>query len=413
MATYTVQNLENDLIGILHGTTLSQVQNLNGVLWRAARDVLQDVDPQETKRTIQLVPVYPYVYDYPCMSDLKGNKITDVAPQTPRFGTDIFTSKTPQYFDVNKSNSGGFLTDNMFTVAYNTGAKTLRLNLANSASFPSISSPLVISSADLVSGANGTWSTTGNATNLTTDYQNSFTGTGSLMFNIAAGGGTAGLVNSTLSPVNISTAFGQLSLFLETYLDVPSAFSSVTVRIGSSPANYYQAVVTQTQEATAFTTGWNLLSALTSAMATVGNPIDTAITYLAVTWQPDAAAHFGIRLNNVVMQTGIPLNVSYFSDCMFQNAQTLAFQQTVTDPSNLINLGTDSYNLMTFKSAYFIAQQLQGIEALFFDATFFQNLYAEALAKYKVQYKSDIQKQQTTYYQKNQSGYSTNYWYPN
>ncbi len=54
MATYNVQDLKNDLTGILHGTTTNQIQNLDGVINRAARQLLLDVDPQETKRIVEL-----------------------------------------------------------------------------------------------------------------------------------------------------------------------------------------------------------------------------------------------------------------------------------------------------------------------------------------------------------------------
>jgi hypothetical protein len=66
----------------LHGTTLSQVENISGVFNRAARQLLLDIDPQETKRIEQLAsPIFYQVYDYAPPADLKGQKIIDIFPQ--------------------------------------------------------------------------------------------------------------------------------------------------------------------------------------------------------------------------------------------------------------------------------------------------------------------------------------------
>lgn len=47
--SYNILDLKNDLEGVLHGTTNNQIQNLDGVINRAARQLLLDLDPQETK----------------------------------------------------------------------------------------------------------------------------------------------------------------------------------------------------------------------------------------------------------------------------------------------------------------------------------------------------------------------------
>ena len=88
--TYTINNAQNELTGILHGTSLNQIFDLTDVWNRAARRVLQDVDPAETKMDIQFGQVWDGVFDYALPVDVKGNKIIDLYPQANRLSTDNF-----------------------------------------------------------------------------------------------------------------------------------------------------------------------------------------------------------------------------------------------------------------------------------------------------------------------------------
>ena len=87
----------------------------------------------------------------------------------------------------------------------------------------------------------------------------------------------------------------------------------------------------------------------------------------------------------------------YYSKYLFRDSSTGTFQETVTDDSNLINLDTDSYNLLFNKTAYYIAQQLQGQDAMY-DASYWANEYKTALDRYKMMYKSEVQKPKVPYY---------------
>src|ERR1700741_5041477 len=100
---YSVLTLKNDLSGALHNTTNNEIANLDGVIDRAARQLLLDVDPQETKRTLEFVtPIFNTVYDYPIADDVKGNKIIDIFPQTQRIPRDVWAQTYNQAFDVAK-----------------------------------------------------------------------------------------------------------------------------------------------------------------------------------------------------------------------------------------------------------------------------------------------------------------------
>ncbi len=91
---------------------------------------------------------------------------------------------------------------------------------------------------------------------------------------------------------------------------------------------------------------------------------------------------------------------------MFKDAITGAWQETITDDSNIINLDTESYNLLLYQVCIQMAQQVQGLDAMFYDGSFFENKYQEARMRYLMMYKTEVQKPSLTYYATTQPGYT-------
>jgi hypothetical protein len=128
-----------------------------------------------------------------------------------------------------------------------------------------------------------------------------------------------------------------------------------------------------------------------------GTPDVTAINYIVVS-MPTTAIQTGAKLNYITISLGNYLEYEYYSKYLFRDVITGAFQEKVTDNSNLINLDTETYNLFFNLSASLAVQQQQGLDALFYDGSFFAQKYAEGVMKYKSLYKSEAQKPQTRYY---------------
>ena len=396
--SYSVTQLKADLTGALHGTTLNQITGLDNLIYRAARQVLLDVDPQETKRIVQFAnPIFTDVYDYAVPSDLKGNRVIDIRPQVNRQLRDIYTQTYNQPFDVNKILNN----QNQFTVQYNTGIKTIRVEA------PFLTPGITINEADVVV-RNGTWVVGGTASNLTTDNVNFASGSGSLKFDLAAGGaGSVGyLENSTMSAVNLTNHLNQATEFLFSYFPTASNFNNVKLRWGTDAANYYELTFTTTFEATAFQNGFNLLGKPWLGATVVGVPTITNIKYARVSWTYDGTAQTGVRLDNIVSRLGSILELEYYSKFLFRDSSTGVFQETVTDDSNIINLDTESYNLMFFQVAYLATQQQQGKNALQYDGQFTLKGYQQAVQRYQAMYKSEVQKPRQVYYQQPNSSYT-------
>ena len=284
----------------------------------------------------------------------------------------------------------------MFTVNFNTSIKTLRINA------PYLNAPIIVNNIDNTTD-NGTWATGGTASNISNNGTNFAQGAGSVQFNATTG--AAYIENSTMTAVNLSAVVNQASLFVWVYVPTASNLTSVDLRWGSSSSNYYHLTVTQTQQGTAFVNGWNLCQFSWLSASTVGSPNSSAINYGRVTLNLTASAT-GCLVNGMNSILGTILNYEYYSKYLFRDASTGAYQETTTDPSNLINLDTESYNLLTYKVAALAIQQQQGLDASFYDGPFFENKYQQALLRYKAMYKSELQKPQSIYYQQPAVGYN-------
>lgn len=395
--SYSVSQLKQDLQGVLHGTTTNQITNLDQLIYRAARQVLLDVDPQETKRIASVGQVFNSVYDYSCPSDLKGNRVIDLYPQVNRQLTEVFLQDYNQPFSLGTIAS----LQDQFTILFNGMVKTIRINA------PTLTPPTILNTCDSIT-ANGTWAAGGNASSLATDNVNTVTGSGALKFNLSAGANpsTGYLENSTMSAIDLSAMKNQGYFFLWVYLPTASDFTNVILRWGSSSSNYYSVTATVTQANTTFANGWNLLSFAWNGASQTGTPVDTAINYARVTWTYDGNAQTAVHLDQISASMGTLLNIEYYSKFMFRDSSTNAFQESVTSNSNLINLDTESYNLLLYKVCELAVQQQQGLDATFYDGPYFADLYKEVLGRYRLLYRSEVQLPQISYYKMPRPGRS-------
>lgn len=389
-SNFSITNLEQDIESALHGTTLNQIGNILGVINRASRKFLRDLDPQETKREALIGPVFNGIYDYPFPNDdVKGNKVFDIAPQVNRFSIDRWGQQYSQEFDITKQFS---LVDS-FTPVFNTGNKSVRINS------PTLLPPITVNQIEAVV-ANGTWSAFGTASTLSTDNQNYAAGAGSVAFNLAAGVGsqTGGIVNTTMSQIDLTAHLNQGSEFLWVYLPTGSSFTSIELRWGSSSTAYYAVSVTTATQGNPFIDGWNLLQFDWLGASVTGSPTVSAIDYVRIAYTYDGTAQTGVHANGYTSNLGLLLQMKYYSKFLFRDAVTGDWKELTTDESDLINLDIESYDIFFDYVMYLICNQVSGSEALINDGPMYLNLYNDGVARYKALYKSEVNKPQSTYY---------------
>lgn len=385
---YNVLQCKADLNGILHGTTTNQVTGINNIFNRSAREVLMDIDPQETTRIAQTPQIFAQVFDYPIenLPDLKGNKIIDIRPQVNRSLRDVFGQKYKQQFDVNKR----FAAAPMFTMDFNAAQKSLRIDATD------LIYPTVINNADAITD-NGTWAVGGSATNLSADSVNFASGFSSLKFDLPAGGSTGYLENSTMNPVDLTTFLNQAYQFLYSYLPTGSSFSNIELRFGSDASNYWSINYTTNWQASSFINGWNLAGNPWTSATKVLNPDVSKIKYCRVTWSYDGTAQTGVHLNQISSNLGQIFEILYYSKYLFRDAATGTFQETVTADDNLINLDTETFPVFFARLALNTVQQVSN-KGYDIDIQYWQNEYVKQLARYQALYKSEVSKVSQTYY---------------
>ncbi len=389
---YTVQTAEGELGGLMKGTTLNNIQNIYGVFNRAARQLLLDLDPQETIAILQTNTFYTGVWDYSAPDDLKGDRVIDIRPQVNRQLWDIFLQRYGQDFDVKKS----FSLQEMFTVQWNNGVKTIRVNA------PNLSFNVLVNGIASTNG-NGVWTGSSQVSNIATDnvnYADPSTG-GSLVFDLASGFNpqTAYLVNSTQSAVDLTSYLNQGAFFLYVYLPTGADFSQIQLQVGSAATDYWTFTATVNQQGNAFEDGWNMIQFnWTASSSKIGSPNVAALNCVKAYLTYNGNTETAVRLNGLWCRLGLQYDIVYYSKYMFSDGATNAFKETVSQDSDYINLDTDSYNLFLYQLAYQAALQVANNNSEIDVATYKQN-YMDALLTYRTKYVSQAQKNQDTYYE--------------
>lgn len=387
---YTINDANADLTSVTHGTTINDIPNIYGIHYRTARQLLNDIDPIETvRKNLTATPLFNGVWDYSCPADLKGNRLIDISPQYIRTPAQVITQTFNQPFDINKN---GVFPNDEFTVQWNTGVKTLRIN------DNSLPNGTVIDTCEQTQG----WTANATASNLTENNVNYASGSGSLSFNVATGTGS---ISETLaSSLDMTTYLNQASFFYYLYLPLGSAVTSTAIRWGSDSSNYYTRILTATNESNTIATGWNLMRADWFGATVVGSPNVAAIAYIDILVTV-TSPQTGICVDNIICNMGLYRTIEYYSKYLYRNGTTGSFQEKPTDGSDIINLDTDSYNLYFNLLAYNVAQTTQGLDALSYDGNFFLQEYEKAKAKYTARQPSQVQKARQSYYTPTQGGY--------
>lgn len=403
---YQISEIETELQSMLHGTTLNQIGALPNLETRAARRLLEDVDPQETKVVAQFGQIWQNVYSYIIPIDVKGNKIIYILPQANATPYDNYEQQYNKAFQMGKYYS----LSSSFTPKYNNGVRTIDINGAN------LPNGILINQADGYN-TNGTWVTSNNASNVGTNnlyYTNGASGSLSFQLNQTGVPGSIGTItNSTFSPINLTSTNSQSQsnynngvFFFYVYLPNAAGINSLTFNVGTDASDYWtQTGITQTQAGYNFVNGWNLISVPWTGMTTVGSPNPANIAWIQFSFNYNGTIQTQVLLNQIYNRLGIIMNIEYYSKYLFRDAVTGVFQETVTSTSNYVNLDTDGINMYLWAILAEACRQQQGLNAIFADGPSAEQNYQTSLQVYKNKYLSEITKPRANYYPNRQLSY--------
>lgn len=386
--SYTIADVQSDLEGILHGTTINKIKNPYNLYYRAAREFLADIDAAETRRTALITnALYDQVTRYALPSDLKGNRVIDIFPQA------LAQRGRFDQFDQNYSKTFALRQNNLtFSIDSNGGIKTIEI-------IKDLTPATLLNESDSIT-ANGTWSVGGTASNLAVDTLNYLTGSASLSFDTAASGTSATFLNTTMTAVDLTSHLGLSTLFVWVYIPSTASVSSIALNWGDDvTSNYWTNSVTSGFNQ-AFTAGWNLLGFSWASATKVGTPTVASVNALQLTFTTTNLAVTGWHVDSFCSNLGTLYNIKYYSKFLFSNSSGTWIEKP-TDQSDVINLDTDSYNVYLFKVAEYACQQISEAPNSKYggsDALDYKSKYDQAKMIYKRKYKTEASTPSQNYY---------------
>lgn len=348
MALHNVGQLKDSVAGLLTGTNLNNVTNLNGAIERAARVLVQQADVPEASG-IQSITLYSGVTRYLAPSTIFGGAINLIRRQGAASSPLDYNYKVPleEFTRRKQMLPNGY----MMALEYQNG--TAYLDIATPIPFPRVIIDTMSSTDD--------WTAGGSASGLAQDTTNYYQQPASLRFLLT--GSSTGTLTKTLPN----------ALSMESYEDVGVAFlaiqipagatasniTSIALRLGSSSGAYDEVSDTEGFLG-AWVSGEWLLVALDFAGATsTGTPDWSAIDYVQVRIA-HAATITNFRVGGLWMSLPSPNEILYQSSAIFMEDGTTTPLQTITDDDDTILLNDAAYTLLEYECARTIAEQNAG-----------------------------------------------------
>lgn len=347
MAFKTVFDLKDSVAGILSGLDLSNVDNLNGALERAARVVVAKANVPEAS-SIQNIVLYSGVTDYACDPSIFGTMITDIKPQgISRSPIDYVYKTPPDQFDRTKS---WLPNGTMATFEYFDGSPIIRI----------VSTDVIQKiNIDQMNDTSG-WTTAGSASNLTQDTAVFYQQPASLRFTLT--GSSSGTLTKTLTnSLNMSSYEDVGVAFLAIRIPdgaIASNLTSISLKLGSSSLNY-DSVSNTTGFIGAWTAGnWLLVSFDFSGAIGMGTPNWSTINYVQVTLV-HAGTFTNFRVGGLWISLPSPSQILFQSAAIFLASGSNLSQIITTDNDSVI-LSDPAYSIYEYESAIAILQQTGG-----------------------------------------------------
>jgi len=341
-ANYLFSDLKNDLTGIVGGVDLAKIQNFNQLVQRAARRVQSKIDPPTTRRKA-LLTLFQDVFNYTVPLDDDFKYALDLRPQVLRSLVDNFSGRFSEEFDLRKELSKSILS----LGEWQDGTQFFRISKSVNAK------SVVLSNMDVITG----WSVHTDATNLTQDTVNKAKGTASLNFDLDGSTTAGGILNSTLTQVDLSEHDELGSLFLNVFFPVASRITNVDLRWGNSETVYWNRTVT-TAHFGSFSDGWNLLRFDWNGATETGTVDPAAIDFARINITYDGTADTDFRVDNLVSRIGEINELWYYSKFLFRTTGG-QWKQTISLDDDVVNLDIDSQNILVYECEDEIGKQLR------------------------------------------------------
>ncbi len=344
-ALQTVSAYKDSLSGILSGMNLNSVSDLNGTIERACKVLVQRADIPEASG-IQNIVLYSGVIDYACDTTIYGTAVNDIRPQgISRPSWDTATKTTGQQFDRTKMYG---TTATVATFQYLLGVPTIRIR----APFPNQNITL-----DPMTAV-GNWAASGTASTPVVDTAVYYQSPASLRYTLTSG--TGRLTETLSNTVDLSSYEDVGVAFVANFIPSnASAYTSMTLKIGSDSSNYNEVTVTTPFIGTFTDNLWQLVAFDFAGATQVGTPNWSAIDYIQIT-DVTSGTITNIRKGDLFISQPTPSQILFQSAAIFLPTGTTTALTTITANTDTIILNDPAYNLFLYEGALAILENTSG-----------------------------------------------------
>lgn len=344
---HTVGQLKDSIAGLLTGTNLNNVTNLNGAIERAARTLVQQADVPEASG-IQAITLYSGVNYYLAPSTIFGGAINLIQRQGAAQSPMDYTYKVPleQFTRTKTLLPNGF----MLSLEYQNG--TALLGIASPIPFPRVILDPMNQTDD--------WTAAGSASNLVADSTNYYQQPASLRFLLT--GSSTGTLTKTLPNALSMADYEDVGVaFLA--IQIPagataSTLTSIALKLGSDSTNYNEVIDTEGFLGAWVAGQWLLVALDFSAATQTGTPDWSAIDYVQVSLAHSATIT-NMRVGGLWMSLPSPCEIFYQSAAIFMETGENPTQD-INDDNDTIILNDAAYTLLEYESAKTVLEQDSG-----------------------------------------------------
>lgn len=347
MLNINIAQLKSDIAPMMKGTSVRMVTDFYGTAFKAFNRMNARIDPEELRRTATLsMPFFDNLQDYVLPEDFK--RMLDIRPQgnlrQQLVGGSDFHMTDPKQFSER-------LDSNSFSIQWNNMIRTLRAQRLPLGNVITLDDFNVTVSGGVTSSAsgNGSWSTEGDAQNLSSEPLNFVQGIGSMAFDLSGVTGHGDILNTTAAITDLSAFDNEDWSMFYVYIPIgySSRFTSFELRRGDNSSNYIKQTATTKSDGTAFSDGWNLLTFNWGTATTVGAPTNTQNNYrrFFITYTPGTIIPH-VLVDSWTDSFGQLYEVEYYSEYGFRDAVTGAWKSRPTADTDLCNVGPASYEIL-------------------------------------------------------------------
>lgn len=340
---HQVAELKAGVQALLQGINLSKVSNLNGALERAARTVVQQADVPEASG-METITLYSGVDYYTAPPTIFGTAINLIRRQgdVQSYWGENYKVDTENFTRGKHQFPNGYLMD--FEYLNGNG----RIGISTNDTDPAIT-------LDSMGETTG-WVSAGSASQTIVDNTVYYHNPASLRFTLT--GASAGTLTKTIATQDLSSYEGVGVVFLAVWAPNATDLTSLTLRLGSSTADYFEVTATEGFLGEIQSNNWQLVAFDLAGAPETGTVDIDNVDYAQLSFA-HAATITNIRVGGLWVALPNPHEILFQSSAIFRTPANV-MSQIITSDGDTIVLNDAAYQLLEHESALTIAIQQGG-----------------------------------------------------